>query len=174
MSGDAQGGTVADERHAAGMQAALAQARNGAARGEPPFGAAIVDAGGRLLAANHDRVHEYGDMSAHAEVLAVRDACAAHGPVLAGCTLYATCEPCPMCYTAAWLAGVAAIVFGTRMAQVHARVGGQQRELRVPIETLNGLNPEPLQLQGGLAADECLALFAAAPAAHGGTARSGA
>jgi hypothetical protein len=64
-----------------------------------------------------------------------------------------------MCYTAAWLAGISTLVYGTRMAQVHERMGGQQRELRIPVETLNALNPEPLRLVGGVAAAECLALF---------------
>jgi tRNA(Arg) A34 adenosine deaminase TadA len=152
---------AAETGHAAGMRAALAQALAGTARGEPPFGVVIVDAAGRLLAANHDRVRERGDMSAHAEVLTVQQACAAHGPALAGCTLYTTCEPCPMCYTAAWLARITTIVYGTTMARVHEHVGGQQRELRIAVETLNAMNPEPLLLIGGIAADECLALFVA-------------
>lgn len=148
--------------HAAGMALAIEEARRGAARGEPPFGVVIIDGTGAVVAANHDRVREAGDMSAHAEVLTVRDACAVRGPDLSGCTLYTTCEPCPMCYTAAWLAGISTIVYGTTMACVHERVGGQQRELRVPVTTMNALNAEPLELVAGIAARECLELFPAA------------
>jgi tRNA(Arg) A34 adenosine deaminase TadA len=159
MNAPTQVGTEVSIRHRAGMAAALAQARRAQARGEPPFGVVIVAADGTLLAATHDRVRELGDMSAHGEVLAVREACAQGAGRLAASTLYTTCEPCPMCYTAAWLAGIGELVFGTTMAQVHARVGAQQRELRIPAASLNALNPEPLHLVGGVAADECLALF---------------
>ena len=142
-----------------GMRLALEQAGRAQAAGEPPFGVVILDAGGALIAAEYDRVRSSGDMSAHAEVLAVRAACAVYGPDLSGCVLYTTCEPCPMCYTAAWLARIGTIVYGTTMADVHALMGAAQRELQIPAATVNVLNAEPLTLIGGVAAERCLGLF---------------
>jgi tRNA(Arg) A34 adenosine deaminase TadA len=142
------------------LRLALEQARIGQARGEPPFGVVIVDADGRVIAADHDRVRELGDMGAHAEVLALRAACRVRGPDLSSCTLFTTCEPCPMCYGAAWLARIGTLAYGTTMAAVAERVGPAQRELRIDVETMNAMSPEPLRLVGGIGAAACLALFA--------------
>jgi tRNA(Arg) A34 adenosine deaminase TadA len=152
-------GDAAAARHEQFMQRALEQARIGQARGEPPFGVVIVDAAGVVVAADHDRVREHRDMSAHAEVLAVRAACRARGADLHGGTLYTTCEPCPMCYGAAWLARIGTIVYGTSMAAVAAVAGQAQRELRIDVGTMNAMSPEPLLLVGGIAAGACLSLF---------------
>ncbi len=141
------------------LRLALAQARLGRARGEPPFGVVIVDALGKVIAADHDRVHESGDMGAHAEVLALRQACRVLGPDLSSCTLFTTCEPCPMCYGAAWLARIGTLVYGTTMAAVAQLAGPAQRELRIDVETMNAMSPEPLRLVGGIGAAACLSLF---------------
>jgi tRNA(Arg) A34 adenosine deaminase TadA len=141
------------------MRAALSQALRARRAGEPPFGAVLVDARGAILAAQHDRVRRRRDMTRHAEVAAVRDACRRRGADLAGCTLYTTCEPCPMCFTAAWLARVSRIVYGTTMAEVLRATGGEQRELAVPTAQMNRLGGKKVRLVGGMLGDECLALF---------------
>src|SRR5688500_3445039 len=84
------------------MEQALAQARAAAERGEVPVGAVIVDsATGIVLAAARNRTEELADPTAHAEVLAIRAACAARGePRLPDCDLYVTLEPCGMCAAA--------------------------------------------------------------------------
>jgi tRNA(Arg) A34 adenosine deaminase TadA len=79
---------------------------------------------------------------------------------LAGTTLYTTCEPCPMCFTAAWLAGVSRIVFGTTMAEVVRRTEGKQRELAVPADEMNRRGGSQIDLVDGVLRAECLALFA--------------
>jgi tRNA(Arg) A34 adenosine deaminase TadA len=80
---------------------AFAEARAAAARGEVPVGAAVVAPDGRVLAAAGNRTLEARDPTAHAEVLAIRSACAALGSErLTGCDLYVTLEPCPMCAAA--------------------------------------------------------------------------
>jgi len=95
------------------MQAALAEARAAAARGEVPVGAVIVGQGGVLLATAGNRTREMADPTAHAEVLAIRAACAALGTDrLTGCDLYVTLEPCPMCAAAISLARVRRLYFG--------------------------------------------------------------
>lgn len=83
------------------MQIALGQARAAGARGEVPVGAVIVAPGGAVVAAAGNRTRELCDPTAHAEILAIRAACAALGQErLSGHDLYVTLEPCPMCATA--------------------------------------------------------------------------
>ena len=89
------------------IDAALEGVRTGAGG---PFGAAVVR-GSEVLAVACNRVLERNDPTAHAEIEAIRAACARLGTFdLAGCELYATCEPCPMCLAAAYWARVARIV----------------------------------------------------------------
>tara|TARA_R110002072_G_scaffold58229_1_gene148847 strand:- start:127 stop:576 length:450 start_codon:yes stop_codon:yes gene_type:complete len=95
------------------METALGEARAAAARGEVPVGAVIVDAGGRVLAAAGNRTRKLNDPTAHAEMLAIRAACAALGQErLTGCDLYVTLEPCPMCAAAISNARIARLYYG--------------------------------------------------------------
>lgn len=94
------------------MQLALAEARTAAARGEVPVGALVLAPDGALLAAAGNETEAAADASAHAELLAMRRAARVRGGRLAGCTLVATLEPCPMCAAAAVHFRVARIVFG--------------------------------------------------------------
>ncbi|QEE36245.1 nucleoside deaminase [Octadecabacter sp. SW4] len=95
------------------MDSALSEARAAAARGEVPVGAVIVDAGGRVLAAAGNRTRELNDPTAHAEMLAIRAACAALDQErLTGCDLYVTLEPCPMCAAAISNARIARLYYG--------------------------------------------------------------
>jgi tRNA(Arg) A34 adenosine deaminase TadA len=98
-------------------------------------------------------------MTRHAETDAVRAACRRHGADLAGSTLYTTCEPCPMCFTAAWLARVSRIVFGSTMAEVIRATGGKQRELAVAAAEMNRRGGSRIQLVRGVLGRECVALF---------------
>lgn len=76
-----------------------------------PFGAVVVR-DGQVLAEGWNQVTSSNDPTAHAEVVAIRRACRAVGDFsLAGATLYASCEPCPMCLAAAYWARVGRIVF---------------------------------------------------------------
>ena len=94
------------------MQLALAEAREAAVSGEVPVGALVVH-GGSILARASNRTVRDQDPTAHAEMLAIRAACAAIGSWrLSGCTLYVTLEPCAMCAGAIVLARVDRVVFG--------------------------------------------------------------
>ncbi|KXV39508.1 adenosine deaminase [Gluconobacter japonicus] len=80
------------------MQMALDAADEAARHGEVPVGAVVLDAEGKILAVARNRVEELHDGSAHAELLAMREAARKLGsPRLTGCTLVVTLEPCPMC-----------------------------------------------------------------------------
>lgn len=77
-----------------------------------PF-AAIVARDGRVIASGTNRVTASNDPTAHAEIVAIRNACAALGSFqLEGCDLYTTCEPCPMCLGAIYWARPARVFFG--------------------------------------------------------------
>ena len=95
------------------MDVALKEARAAGARGEVPVGAVIAGPEG-VIAQAGNRTREMNDPTAHAEILAVRAACAALGQErLAGYDLYVTLEPCPMCAAAISNARVARLYYGT-------------------------------------------------------------
>ncbi|WP_412509213.1 nucleoside deaminase [Roseovarius sp. SYSU LYC5161] len=94
------------------MDAALDEARAAATRGEVPVGAVVVR-DGQVLARAGNRTRELNDPTAHAEVLAIRAACAALGQErLSGHDLYVTLEPCPMCAAAISFARIARLYYG--------------------------------------------------------------
>jgi tRNA(Arg) A34 adenosine deaminase TadA len=94
------------------MDIALQEARAAAARGEVPVGAVVSGPGG-VIAQAGNRTRELNDPTAHAEILAIRAACAALGQErLAGYYLYVTLEPCPMCAAAISNARIARLYYG--------------------------------------------------------------
>ena len=95
------------------MAVALDEAAAAAVHGDVPVGAVVATAGGEVIARRHNERELAGDPTAHAELLALRDA-AGHlgGWRLAGCVLLATIEPCPMCAGAALAARIGTVVFG--------------------------------------------------------------
>ena len=95
------------------METALAEARAAGLRGEVPVGAVVIDLSGRVVARAGNRTRELADPTAHAEILALRAACAAAGSDrLPGHVLYVTLEPCPMCAAAISYARIARLVYG--------------------------------------------------------------
>lgn len=94
------------------MQQAIDLSIESVANGGGPFGAVIVR-NGEVIATGTNRVTESCDPTAHAEVSAIRAACAKLGEFkLSGCTIYSSCEPCPMCLSALYWAGVERIFYG--------------------------------------------------------------
>jgi tRNA(Arg) A34 adenosine deaminase TadA len=95
------------------MLTALAEAEAAAARGEVPVGAVVVGADGRVLGRAGNRMRELADPTAHAEMLAIRQACAALASErLARADIYVTLEPCAMCAAAMSFARVRRLYFG--------------------------------------------------------------
>ncbi len=94
------------------MAVAIAEARAGMAAGHGgPFGAVVLK-GDTIVGRGHNRVLSSHDPTAHAEVTALRDAAQTLGThVLSDCVLVTTCEPCPMCFSAAFWSRVAGIVY---------------------------------------------------------------
>ncbi len=95
------------------LRMAIALAEEGMKKGEGgPFGAVVVDAEGKVIAKGNNRVLITSDPTAHAEVVAIRRACAhLQHFQLEGCTVYASCEPCPMCLGAIYWARPERLVF---------------------------------------------------------------
>lgn len=94
------------------MQMAIDLSIESVANGGGPFGAVIVR-NGDVIATGSNRVTKSCDPTAHAEVSAIREACAKEQNFkLEGCTCYTSCEPCPMCLSALYWAGISRIVYG--------------------------------------------------------------
>jgi tRNA(adenine34) deaminase len=101
-------------RHEEFMTEALSEAKKAVLWGEVPIGAVVVHEG-TVIARGHNMRETWKDPTAHAEIIALREAAKKLGGWrLAGCTLYVTLEPCPMCAGAILLSRVDAVVFGAR------------------------------------------------------------
>ncbi|WP_238547849.1 nucleoside deaminase [Meridianimarinicoccus roseus] len=137
------------------MQAALNEARTAAARGEVPVGAVIAGPDGTVLARAGNRMRELHDPTAHAEILAIRAACAVLGSDrLPGCALYVTLEPCAMCAGAIAAARLARVCYGA----ADPKSGGVAQGARVFDQAQTHHRPE---VYDGIAATEAEALLRA-------------
>lgn len=102
------------------MQQAIDLSIESVANGGGPFGAVIVR-NGEVIATGTNRVTATCDPTAHAEVSAIRAACAKLKEFkLSGCTIYSSCEPCPMCLSALYWAGVERIFYGNTKSDAKA------------------------------------------------------
>ena len=145
------------------MEQALAEARAAAARGEVPVGAVVVAPDGRVAAAAGNRTRELNDPTAHAEILALRAACAAAGSErLPGHDLYVTLEPCAMCAAAIAAARIARLYYGA----ADPKSGGVAQGARVFAHPQCHHVPE---VYDGIAAGAAEALLSAFFAARRGS-----
>ena len=138
------------------MAQALAEAEAAAAAGEVPVGAVLVDgASGAVLARAHNLVERNADPTAHAEMLAIRQAAAELGaPRLEAAELYVTLEPCPMCATAISFARIKRLVFGA----YDPKGGGVDHGPRIFEQSTCHHRPEVI---GGVREQACGALLQA-------------
>lgn len=138
------------------MQMAIDKAIEGIDKGQSPFGACIVK-DGKVVACEHNIVWQSTDITAHAEVNAIRNACKKlNGIDLSGCIIYSTCEPCPMCFTAIHWARIDKIVCGARIDD--AKSFGFN-ELTVSNDELMTMGGSKVQIQNGFMRAECIDLF---------------
>jgi tRNA(adenine34) deaminase len=113
------------------MQSALREASFALGKGEVPVGA-VLAVDGTIIARTHNQRESLKDPTAHAEVIAIREAAAFLGTWrLIGATLYVTLEPCAMCIGAAILARVQRVVFGAK----DPKAGACGSVLNIPAET---------------------------------------
>jgi len=135
------------------MREALLEAQKAAAAGEVPVGAIVVSAEGDILSRAHNSPVGMSDPTAHAEILALREAARRTGNYrLTGCRLVVTIEPCPMCAGAAVAARVAKIIYGA----ADPKAGS--------VTTLYNIASDPrlnhrADIVSGVLADECSKLL---------------
>ncbi len=124
------------------MQRAVALAQQGMDGNHGgPFGAVIAD-GTKVVGQGFNRVLETNDPTAHAEVLAIRDACQSLNSFsLQGLTLYSSCEPCPMCLAAAYWARLDAVYFANTRSDA-ARIGFDDAAIYAEVKRAPELRKE--------------------------------
>ncbi|MHC4944242.1 MAG: nucleoside deaminase [Planctomycetota bacterium] len=138
------------------MRMTLAKAREGIEKGNSPFGASIVK-DWNVIALTHNQVWEHTDITAHAEIIAIREACRNLGVIdLGGAVLYSSCEPCPMCFSAAHWANISRVVFG---ASIQDAQSAGFRELAISNGQMKLLSRSTMEVAGPLLLDEAQELF---------------
>jgi len=117
------------------------------------FGAVIVK-GDKIISKAGKR--PVGDARFHAESQVIIKATNKIGKTLKGCTLYTTCEPCPMCFYMAWITNVSKIVFG---ASNKDAMNHGFKEINITDKELNKRSGNKIKIESGFLRDECLELF---------------
>ena len=135
------------------MRAALDLAREAAAAGEVPVGCVVFTRSGEISGRGRNRREENSDATAHAEVEAIRAACAALGAWnLSGCGIAVTLEPCPMCAGAIINSRLSPVIYGAKEPN-----SGSVGSVINLFEERYGHRPA---VYGGVLAEECAALLA--------------
>ncbi|HIS45072.1 MAG TPA: nucleoside deaminase [Candidatus Scatomorpha merdigallinarum] len=136
------------------MHYALDLAREAAAEGEVPVGCVVISPSGEIIGRGRNRREELPDATAHAEIEAIRAACAGLGTWnLSGCALFVTLEPCPMCTGAIINSRISTVVYGAKEPNT-----GSVGSVINLFEERYGHRPA---VYGGVLGQECSALLAA-------------
>jgi len=140
------------------MLLAMQKAEGGIKNGQTPFGACIAK-GSKVIACAHNGVWKNTDITAHAEIRAIRAACKKLKTIdLSGCVLYSTCEPCPMCFSACHWAGIPKVVYGCRISDAK---GFGFNELEITADKMKKTGKSRIKLVGDCMRKENLELFKA-------------
>ena len=140
------------------MRMAIARAMEGIESGQSPFGACIVK-DGQVISCEHNMVWQSTDITAHAEITAIRKACQKLDTIdLSGSVIYSTTEPCPMCFAACHWAKISKIVYGARIEDAQ-KFGFS--ELTVPNQEMKRLGGSGIEIVADFLRDETIALFEA-------------
>jgi len=138
--------------HEERMRKAIALAQEAMTQGEVPVGCVIVDSSGTVIGRGRNRREEDKQATAHAEILAIEEACATKGDWrLSDCALYVTLEPCPMCAGAIINSRIGKVFFGAR----DSAIGACGSVINLFMERF-GHEPE---LVGGMLEEQCGALL---------------
>ena len=144
---------TSDEKY---MQMAIDKCREGVDAGQTPFAACIVK-NNEVIACDHNIVWASTDITAHGEIHAIRNACKHINDIdLSGCTIYSTCEPCPMCFTAIHWARIDKIFYGADIADAE-RFGFN--ELKVSNQMLKEMGLSNVEIIGDFMKKECVEVF---------------
>lgn len=138
------------------MHLAIKKAKQGILEGQTPFGCCIVR-NGNVVALAHNQVWKTTDSTAHAEIVALRQACKKLKTVdLSGCILYSTCEPCPMCFAASHWARISKVVYGAKITD--AKKAGFS-ELMITATMMKKLGKSKVVVEKNVSVKECKELF---------------
>lgn len=138
------------------MQMAIDKCYEGVDAGQTPFAACIVK-DGKVIACDHNIVWKSTDITAHGEIHAIRNACKNIQSIdLSGCTIYSTCEPCPMCFTAIHWARIDKIFYGADIADAE-RFGFN--ELKVSNHMLKEMGLSNVEIIGYFMKEKCVKVF---------------
>ena len=138
------------------MELAIEACKRGIAAGQSPFGCAIA-LGDRVVAESHNTVVLTTDITAHAEVNAIRAGCRKVNDIfLTDAVVATTCEPCPMCMAALHWARVGTVYYGAMIADAD---DSGFNELQLPAAELLRIGGSNVKLVGDLLVDECRELF---------------
>lgn len=148
------------------MQEAIKEAESSASSGQYALGALVVNEHGEIVAVEHTTLHGKNDPTCHAEINAIRSACAElNSRYLLGCWLYTTLEPCPMCTSSAIWAKMAGIVFGASKedAQEFGKFLGDKkftwRQIDISSKTIVEKGNPKIELIEKFMREECKKLF---------------
>ncbi|MDP8253593.1 MAG: nucleoside deaminase [Candidatus Kaelpia aquatica] len=138
------------------MNLALAAATKGVESGQTPFGACIVK-NDKVISCCHNRVWASTDITAHAEIVAIREACENLDSIdLSGCVIYSTTEPCPMCFTAIHWAKIDKIIYG---ASIEDAKSFGFAELIISNREMKYIGKSKIEIVSGCLKDDNLRLF---------------
>jgi len=127
------------------MKLAIEEAK----KGDFPWGAIIIK-NDKVVSKAHNTMISDIDSTAHAEINAIRKACKKLNSMkILDCTLYVTANPCPMCFSAAWRAGIKKIVYGIELPD----------KMNINIKTLNQMSGNKIEIIGGVLKEEVLKLY---------------
>jgi len=139
------------------MKHAIEICHKGIAAGQSPFAAVIANQEGEVVCAVHNTVRAKGDVTAHAEISAIREACRILNTInLIHHFMVTTCEPCPMCASAIHWAKMDAVVYGSAIEDAQKAMFN---ELTVPTKSLYEQGGSHVRVYPFVCRDECNQLF---------------
>lgn len=151
------------------MNLAIEKAEKGIGDGQTPFGAVIArkcpEGGYEVVSAKHNRVFAKTDITAHAEINAIRAACKKLDRIkLTDCIIVSTTEPCPMCFCAIHWAGIKKVYFGTGIEDAKK---AKFNELTISNDDMKRLGKSPVEIEGGVLKKENIRVFQKWSTSHG-------